>query len=99
MKIFHTANELQRSDRSRELNTPSAREKKEAAQPTSETERSDRVQISDAGKALAAKQANSTLTPERIVEVRQKIDSGAYNTPEMAEEVAKQILKSGDLAA
>ncbi len=66
-------------------------------------ERADRVQISDAGRALAARAegaeegAGTELTPERIAEVRRRILEGAYNSVEVAGQVARGILERGDL--
>jgi negative regulator of flagellin synthesis FlgM len=78
--------------------------KEGAAQPASAVERSDKVQISDAGRRLAAQAgeasaatASPELTPERIAEFRQKILSGAYNSVEVVEQVARKMLASGDI--
>lgn len=73
-------------------------------QPVAGVERSDKVQISDAGRRLAA-QANEApatevrpeLTPQRIAEFREKILSGAYNSVEVVEQVARKMLASGDI--
>ena len=51
----------------------------------------DRVEISEAGRNLAG-----DLTPD-LAEIREKVLSGAYNTPAAAEETARRILASGDL--
>ena len=100
MKIYNSSSEILRSDQARELQRSAGnRQKQGAAQPTSPASRSDQVQISDAGRALAA-QADATrgeLTPERIAEIREKILSGAYNSLEIVEEVARKMLASGDL--
>ena len=39
----------------------------------------------------------SELDPHRIDEIRNRILAGAYQTNEMAEQVARAILRSGDL--
>ncbi len=62
----------------------------------------DRVQISDAGRALSADASaehasESTLDPKQVDDIRAKILSGAYNSLEMAHNVARSILRSGDL--
>lgn len=37
------------------------------------------------------------LSEERIAEIRARIASGAYNGPEVAAEIARRLLESGDL--
>ena len=59
---------------------------------------SDSVQISDAGRARAAGNgAVSGLDPERAAKIRDNILTGAYNSLDVVDEVAKRILNSGDL--
>jgi hypothetical protein len=59
------------------------------------------VQISDAGLALAtdgtAAQASSQLDPARADQIRSNILSGAYNSLGMADQVARSVIRSGDL--
>ena len=38
-----------------------------------------------------------TFNPERVTELRQKVLSGAYNTLDMVDQVARRILTRGDL--
>lgn len=76
--------------------------KKEAASESSQEARGDRVEISNEGRALSSQAGISeatisTLTAERLEEIQQRIDSGTYDTPDMAEEVARRLLISGDL--
>ena len=101
MKIYNSSSEILRSDQARELQRSSLnRQKQGAAQPTSPVHRGDQVQISDAGRALAAQQADATrgeLTPERISEIRERILSGAYNSLEVVDQVARKMLASGDI--
>lgn len=100
MKIYNSSSEILRSDQARELQRAAVnRQKQGAAQPTSGVGRGDQVQISDAGRALAAQAEASSgnLTPERISEIRERILSGAYNSLEIVEEVARKMLASGDL--
>lgn len=60
--------------------------------------RSDKVQISDAGRALAARDGGAAgLTPERTAQIRQRILDGAYNSLGVVDEVARRILSSGDV--
>lgn len=56
--------------------------------------RRDSVELSAQGIARAGR---SSLTPERVDEIRQKIADGQYNSAANAETVAKKILSSGDL--
>ena len=58
----------------------------------------DEVQISDAGRALAARGSREGgLTAERATEIRQRVLDGAYNSLAVVDEVARRILGSGDL--
>lgn len=59
----------------------------------------DTVTFSEAGRALAGGTAaeRSSASTERVAEVRQRILAGAYNTAEMAGEVAKRLMARGDL--
>jgi anti-sigma28 factor (negative regulator of flagellin synthesis) len=57
--------------------------------------RNDSVQISDAGRALSG--SDSSLSPERAAQIRQRVLSGAYHSAEMAGEVAKRMLEKGDV--
>lgn len=73
----------------------------QATQPVAPVTRTDRVQISDAGRAMAAQmgeaQEAGALDPARAAEIRQRILTGAYNSVDMASDVARNILGSGDL--
>lgn len=70
-------------------------------QGISQVERVDRVEISEEGRALAKASAENatreTLSPGRLAQINERIGDGTYHTPEVAEEVARQILDSGDL--
>lgn len=72
-----------------------------ALQPVAPAARADRVQISDAGRAMAAQMGGvsetGALDPARAAEIRQRILTGAYNSVDMASDVARNILGSGDL--
>lgn len=71
--------------------------------PVPPVQRSDRVQISEAGRELAAQAKTATdpaaepLSPERVEEVRQRILGGAYNSAGVVEEVARRMLERGDI--
>ncbi len=62
--------------------------------------KSDSVQISDAGRSLAGRleqDVKSTFDPERVAELRTKVLSGAYNTLDVVDQVARRIISRGDL--
>ncbi len=63
--------------------------------------RHDSVSISDAGRTLsggsAAAKSGSSLSPERVSELRQKVLAGAYNSTHVVDAVAKRLLSSGDV--
>lgn len=66
--------------------------------PAPAVERSDSVQISAAGRELAARGGEGPdLTPERIAEVRRRILEGAYSSAEVVGQVAQGILARGDV--
>ena len=72
----------------------------QTAGPARPVERTDRVELSPEARALAARLdagEADTLTPERIAELRRKIQDGAYDSPGTVEAVARRILESGDL--
>jgi negative regulator of flagellin synthesis FlgM len=84
--------------------TPSSVDKLEKSSVTpsaavpSAAGRNDKVQISDAGRALAAREGSaSSLNPERAAQIRQRVLDGAYNSLGVVDEVARRILNSGDL--
>ena len=66
-------------------------------------DRGDKVQISAAGRALAAQATGNSedvraeLSPERIAQIRQKVLEGAYNSVNVVEEVARRMLERGDI--
>lgn len=62
--------------------------------------KSDSVQISDAGRSMAGrleKQDEKAFDPERVAELRTKVLSGAYNTLDVVDQVARRILQRGDI--
>jgi anti-sigma28 factor (negative regulator of flagellin synthesis) len=64
--------------------------------PATKPVKSDSVQISDMGRRLNTEQANA-LNPERVAELRTKVLTGAYNTLDVVDQVARRILTRGDL--
>ncbi len=76
------------------VNTPTA--------PLASTARVDRVEISDAGRALAAQrggesEASGAMSAERLAELRQRVLGGAYNSLDVVDQVARRMLQSGDI--
>lgn len=66
----------------------------------SSSDRSDKVSISDAGRALAARDGGAdtaVIDPARVGGVRDRVLSGAYDTLEVVDAVARRLLVSGDL--
>jgi anti-sigma28 factor (negative regulator of flagellin synthesis) len=64
--------------------------------PAPKPVKSDSVQISDEARRLNAERKDS-FDPERVAELRQKVLSGAYNTLDVVDQVARRILTRGDL--
>lgn len=61
--------------------------------------RRDSVELSPAAQAMttATDPASSSLGPERLAEIRQRIQSGAYDSLAVVDEVARRILDRGDI--
>jgi negative regulator of flagellin synthesis FlgM len=71
-----------------------------SVRPTpSSVDRTDKVQISDAGRALAARDGSEagSLDPARAERIRERVLSGAYDTLEVVDAVARRLLDSGDI--
>jgi len=70
----------------------------ESVTPTPDRPKQDTVSFSDEARAMSTgtslRAASST---ERVEDVKQRVMMGAYNTAEMAGEVAKRILQRGDI--
>jgi negative regulator of flagellin synthesis FlgM len=102
MRIEDTSSELLRTTRTQPIR-PVGQEQQQTRPEGDATPapRNDKVQISDAGRALAAKATDApdagTLSPERVAELRQKVLLGAYNSVQMVDEVARRILDRGDV--
>jgi negative regulator of flagellin synthesis FlgM len=71
--------------------------------PEEKPDRSDKVQISDAGRALAeslkpaGRENDAELSPERVAEIRKRLLEGAYESVHVVDEVARRILGRGDV--
>lgn len=71
------------------------------ASGTASVDRTDKVQISDAGRALAARETDRTvqagLDPIRASHIKHRVLSGAYDALDVVDTVARRLLQSGDL--
>ena len=69
--------------------------------PVERIERTDRVQISTAGRRLAeqldAPRAGEPLSEARVQEIRRRIDTGVYDRADVIETVARRMLARGDV--
>ena len=90
--------ETHSAQRSENADTASAAQN---APVSSLVDRSDKVQISDAGRALAARETDRTveagLDPIRASHIRNRVLSGAYDSLDVVDTVARRLLSSGDL--
>jgi anti-sigma28 factor (negative regulator of flagellin synthesis) len=70
----------------------------ETVASTPERPKQDTVSFSDEARAMASgTSTRAASSSERVEDVKQRVLLGAYNTAEMAGEVAKRILQRGDL--
>ncbi len=107
MKIQGTGIDLRRSELARQVQTQAESGKKQGADSSTAAAapRSDQVQISSAGRALASQAAISAghaaeaegLSPARVAEIRGRILQGAYNSVEIVDQVARKMLERGDI--
>jgi anti-sigma28 factor (negative regulator of flagellin synthesis) len=83
---------------------PAARVARETSDPSAGTDPRrrgqgaiprDSVQISDAGRAKAAG-VTTSLSPDRVHDIRQRILNGEYDTVEVLGSTARRILSRGD---
>ena len=88
-----------RPDRARDVATPSSVPVgHDAKATTARIERLDRVEISDAGRARAAKvDPVKTDSADRIAQIRRRVLEGAYNADAVVADVARRILDRGDV--
>jgi anti-sigma28 factor (negative regulator of flagellin synthesis) len=101
MRIDKSTTEIQRTDSVRPASAAATAAPAQPVSPVVPADRPDRVELSPEARALAARLEQGgegeELTPERIAALRQRIREGAYDAPEMAAEVARRVLDSGDL--
>jgi hypothetical protein len=48
-------------------------------------------------RAVVSRSSRARLTPERTAEIRQRILERAYDSPQIADTVARRILRQGDV--
>jgi negative regulator of flagellin synthesis FlgM len=65
-----------------------------AASGAAQTSPQDSVELSAEGLARAK---DSTLSDQRIAQIRQNVLQGAYDSSHVVDQVAKKILSSGDI--
>lgn len=106
MRIYGSTFDPLRPDRSVQNRTPGAisESQQQPSQPSSQPNttgpaRSDSVQISAEGRSLASRAESEagSLDPDRVAELRNKVLTGAYNSLDVVDQVARRILTRGDL--
>ena len=89
----HSAQRADRAEKAPGQQTPAA--------GTVSIDGTDKVEISDAGRALAARETDRTvqagLDPIRASHIRHRVLSGAYDSLDVVDTVARRLLQSGDL--
>ena len=101
MRIDKMNADVVRTDTARELAHDEDGQVAKVVEASQEVPRVDRVEISDAGRALAAevKGSEPAMKPESVQEFKQMVVGGKYDTPEVIAEVARRMEASGDLRA
>jgi hypothetical protein len=64
------------------------------------TDRSDDFRRNDRGtevRAITSRAPRQRLTPERTAEIRLRILERAYDSPQVADTIARRLLQRGDL--
>lgn len=99
MQVNKTPGEGARPEAVQRSTAPQA-QRQPAGSGTPGPSRTDQVQISDAGLTLAdaaRNEAPAAADSGRADEIRAKILSGIYDAPAVMDQVARAILRSGDL--
>jgi len=102
MKINSKSPEVVRPEPSRPLTGSQPAIVPEKAQPGAARAQKDSVEISSAGRTLAesvsgTSDSSSSLSADRIADIRKKLLEGAYDSVQVVDEVAKRILGRGDV--
>jgi hypothetical protein len=100
MSIHKIGSDLVRPLPSKGVRGTGSKEKSDGADAP-KAERSDRIEISAEGRELAAQLVEGGQHAERTdySEIIDRIQSGFYNDPSVAEEVANRLVASGDLGS
>ena len=91
MSIHEIGSDLVRALGPKDAREPDSSKRRRDAGEPQPAARSDSVEISAAGRELAAGAA-------RMDEIHDRIDIGYYDLPAQAEELARRLIASGDLA-
>lgn len=100
MRINNGSFDPLRPDRATPLSNPAVSRPGEQGVPASPSQaKSDSVQFSDAGRSMARaeKDNQAQFDPQRVAELRTKVLTGAYNTLDVVDQVARRIIARGDL--
>lgn len=101
MRIDKMNADVVRTDTARELARDEDGQNAQTVEASKEVPRVDRVEISDAGRAMAAEVGGSAsaMKPEAVQDFKQMVVGGKYDRPEVIAEVARRMEASGDLRA
>lgn len=74
-------------------------EQKKASAPVEPAARTDQVEISEEARELARQAAAERVpvTETRLAEIRDRLESGFYDRPDVRTEIAERLVDSGDL--
>ncbi len=99
MSIHKIGSDLVRPVRSTGPDSVDGKAQERAGDGSKRSGRVDRVGFSEEGLALAklVRHVETELTPARLAEIEARIANGFYDQPDVAEEVARRLLLSGDL--
>lgn len=99
MSIHRIGSDLIRSQEAKPAPRGKGASAADGSSSESRTDRADRVEISDAGRELAARtlDANGGMTESRRALIEDRISQGFYNDSAVAEKIAHRLLDSGDL--
>lgn len=80
-------------------NTPDPVEGEKKRHEAPVPDRSDHVEISEEARALAEQSGVDRVpfTEARAAEIRERLDSGYYDRPEVIDAIAERLVDSGDL--
>lgn len=105
MRIEDFGSEAVRAEQARRARRASGQEGDgDGSDGAAAIERADSVEISDAGRSLAAelpptpvREGDGELTSEQVEQLRARVEQGVFDRPEVIDEVAARLLSSGDV--